>query len=60
MQREVRTELAYGEDTLLGRAARAIVARAAARRALESLGYLQVQRRLITPPFNSPLRARIF
>ena len=59
MQREVRTELAYGEDTLLGRAERAIVARAAARRALEALGYLQVQRRRITPPFNSPLRARI-
>jgi hypothetical protein len=59
MQREVRTELAYGEDTLLGRAERAIVARAAARRALESLGYLQVQRRRITPPFSSPLRARI-
>ena len=38
---------------------RATVARTAIRRALESLGYLQVRRRRITAPFNSPLRAKI-
>ena len=59
MQTDVRIELGYAQDTLLGRAERAIVARAAARRALQSLGYLQVRRRRLTPPFNSPLRARI-
>lgn len=59
MQTDVRIELAYGEDTLLGRAERAIVARAAARRALEALGHLLVRRRRITPPSNSPLRTRI-
>ena len=41
------------------RTARAVVARAAVRRALETLGYLLVQRRRITPPVHSPLRARI-
>jgi hypothetical protein len=60
MQTDVRIELGYTQDALLGRAERAIVARAAARRALEALGYLQVRRRRIAPPFNSPLRARIF
>jgi hypothetical protein len=59
MQTEVRIKLGYTQDTLLGRPERAIVARAAARRALEALGYLEVRRRRITPPFSSPLRARI-
>lgn len=58
-QRDVRAELGYAQNTLLGRRDRAIVARAAARRALMSLGYLQVRRMRITPPFNSPLRDRI-
>ena len=39
--------------------AQAAVARGAVRRALESLGYLLVRRRQITPPFNSPLRHKI-
>jgi hypothetical protein len=38
---------------------RALVARMAIRRALESCGYLWVSRKRITPPFKSPLRARI-
>jgi len=59
MQTDVRIELGYAQDTLLGRAERAIVARAAARRALEALGYLQVRSRRTAPPFNSPLRATI-
>jgi hypothetical protein len=69
MQNDVRIDLAYGEDALLGRREQAILARAAARRAchgvaqasraLQALGYLEVRRMRITPPFNSPLRARI-
>jgi hypothetical protein len=59
MQREVWAELGYPCEQQLGRAERAIVARAAARRALESLGHLHVRRRQITPRFHSPLRARI-
>jgi len=43
----------------LSRTARAASARAAIRRALESLGYLSVTRRRITPPFKSPLRVTI-
>jgi hypothetical protein len=35
------------------------VARAAIRRALVELGYLSVQRRCITPPFNSHFRYKI-
>ncbi len=46
-------------DGPLAPKAQAIVARAAIRRALETLGYLLVQRRRITPPFNSPLRDKI-
>lgn len=57
MQREVRIEPACGEDTLPGRAGRAIAVRAAARRAIEALGYPGVRRRRITPPPDSPLRA---
>jgi hypothetical protein len=41
MQTDVRIELGCTQDTLLGRAERAIVARAAARRALEALVYLE-------------------
>jgi transposase InsO family protein len=47
------------ENELLNRAATATVARAAIRRALEELGYLSVQRRRITPPFNSHFRGKI-
>ena len=38
---------------------RASVARQAIRRALEQSGYLLVQRKRISPPFNSPLRDKI-
>jgi len=38
---------------------RAVVARAAVRRALETLGYLCVRRKRITPPFTSHLRHNI-
>ena len=40
-------------------ASRASLDREAIRRALESLGYLVVRRRRISPPYNSPLRDKI-
>ena len=43
----------------LSRALRASLAREGIRRALESLGYLVVRRRRISPPINSPLRDKI-
>ena len=58
MERQVRVEQGL-EDEPLHWAARAAVAWAAVRRALETLGYLQARRRRITPPFNSPLRANV-
>ena len=54
----VQRDLGLGIGPLTHRA-RAIVDRAAIRRALETLGYLLVQRRRITPPFNSSLRDTI-
>jgi len=39
--------------------AQASVARAAIRRALETLGYLRARKKWISPPFNSPLRNNI-
>ena len=54
----VRGDLALGDQPLEPKA-RAVVARAAIRRALVALGYLFVQRKRITPPFNSPLRDKI-
>jgi len=47
------------ENETLNRAEQATVARAAIRRALVELGYLSVQRRRITPPFNSHFRYKI-
>ena len=49
-------EHGYYPDELLDPKDRATVARQSIRRALESLGYLSVQRKRISPPFNSPLR----
>lgn len=46
------------EDQILDRNQWAAVARLTIRRALQELGYLLVQRRRISPPFNSPLRAK--
>lgn len=56
--RIVRRDLGLGDQPIKPKA-RAIVARAAIRRAMESLGYLLVQRKRISPPFNSPLRDKI-
>ena len=53
-----RRDLGLGNEPLEPKA-RAIVARAAIRRALETLGYLLVQRRRISPPLTSPLCDKI-
>jgi transposase InsO family protein len=58
-QRTVRLELGYRPDQQLDPKARATVAREAIRRALEGLGYLQIRRRRITPPFKTSLCAII-
>ena len=55
----VRVELGYPPNEELKTPARATVARAAIRRALEALGYLVVRRRRVSPPFSSSLRAII-
>jgi hypothetical protein len=47
------------ETELLPMPTRAALVRAAIRRALIGLGYLEVRRRRITPPFKSPLRHNI-
>jgi transposase InsO family protein len=54
----VLRELGVTEDELKPKT-RPIVDRAAVRRALETLGYLTVRRRRITPPLNSQTRDRI-
>jgi transposase InsO family protein len=59
METRVRAELGLDPEAELGARARAIVARAAISRALQKLGYLLVRRKRISPPFNSPLRAKI-
>jgi len=51
-QRIVRLELGVGPEQELKRKVKAMVARESIGRALVGLGYLQVQRRRITPPFN--------
>jgi transposase InsO family protein len=50
LQEDIRVARGYAPDHALGGAKRAALARAAVRRALEQRGYLQVQRRRITPP----------
>jgi transposase InsO family protein len=57
-RREIMVAEGLEDESLeqLTRTARASLARAGIRRALESLGYLVVRRRRISPPFNSPLR----
>ncbi len=47
------------EDEVLLPETRAAVVRAATRRALIELGYLEARRRRISPPFDSPLRLKI-
>ena len=59
MRWQVLDEQGLYEDELLSRNARATVVRESIRRAMESLGYLLVQRKRISPPFNSPLRDKI-
>ena len=49
-------ELGMHERPLHNHNARATVARESIRRALESLGFLLVRRKRISPPFRSPLR----
>ena len=56
MQRQVLDELGMHERQLHNHNARATVARESIRRALESLGFLLVRRKRISPPFRSPLR----
>ena len=57
IQRQVLLERGM-ENKVLDRNQQAAVARFAIRRALQELGYLLVQRKRISPPFNSPLRAK--
>ncbi|HUT34070.1 MAG TPA: transposase family protein [Planctomycetota bacterium] len=56
MHAQVLRELDLSTADLSDGDVRAVVARAATRRALETLGYLCVRRKRITPPFNSHLR----
>jgi hypothetical protein len=55
-QTQTLRELGLAPADLSDGVVRAAVARAATRRALETLGYLCVRRKRITPPFNSHLR----
>ena len=52
------TRLALSPESS-NRTTRAVVARAVIRRVLQSLGYLSIERRRITPPIRSPFCARI-
>jgi transposase InsO family protein len=59
MKTRVCGELFPNGSVSLGREDQAAVARSAVRRALETLGYLVVRRRRITPPFKAALRDNI-